>query len=291
MRIIHKIDIIFLLITSFVILFAGFLALYIFERIIIVPIILIAEFFYLNFALKKFYSRFKAVKEDFPEEWKDYIKERSSFYNNLDKKKKKQFEKDVKIFLSEVNIEGIKGEKIDFKTKLLIAAGIATVINGRPDWEIPLMDGIVVYPGSTFNNNYQVDKGNYAGQAPFHGPMILTRKSLEYSFGNLKDGFNVLYHELAHFFDWEDGRAEGLPFSRLLSGNIFPWKEVIYDEWKKAKKGKSFLGSYAGKNEAELFAVATEYFFENPNKLKKKAPKLYKILKDFYNLDTVNILK
>ena len=45
---------------------------------------------------------------------------------------------------------------------------------------------------------------------------------------------------------------------------------------------RSVLREYAATNEAELFAVATEFFFERPEALKKKHPKLYAVLVEVY---------
>ncbi len=42
----------------------------------------------------------------------------------------------------------------------------------------------------------------------------------------------------------------------------------------------------AGTNEAELFAVAVEAFFEQPNKLEKRDPELYSMLREYFNQDT-----
>ncbi|WP_262712940.1 zinc-dependent peptidase [Hymenobacter radiodurans] len=44
------------------------------------------------------------------------------------------------------------------------------------------------------------------------------------------------------------------------------------------RDGKSDINSYAGTNEAEFFAVVTEYFFEKPEKLQENHPELYQLL-------------
>ena len=126
--------------------------------------------------------------------------------------------------------------------------------------------------------------------ARVNSPLIISRESLEESFKNPGDGNNVIFHEVAHYFDMEDGRAEGIPSYRLLSGTLNPWKRAISKEWKKALRGRSFLRPYAGTNEAELFAVAAEFFFENPGVMKRKNPELYNLLKEFFNIDTAAVI-
>jgi Mlc titration factor MtfA (ptsG expression regulator) len=51
------------------------------------------------------------------------------------------------------------------------------------------------------------------------------------------------------------------------------------------KGGETVMNSYAGSNQAEFFAVATECFFEKPKYLCEKHPHLYAALKQFYRQD------
>jgi Mlc titration factor MtfA (ptsG expression regulator) len=43
-------------------------------------------------------------------------------------------------------------------------------------------------------------------------------------------------------------------------------------------KNKSDINPYGATNEAEFFAVVSEYFFERPDLLQEKHPELYEIL-------------
>ena len=51
------------------------------------------------------------------------------------------------------------------------------------------------------------------------------------------------------------------------------------------KNHKTFIDDYGASSPAEFFAVLTEVFFEKPEILHKKHPRLYKILSDFYQQD------
>ena len=57
-------------------------------------------------------------------------------------------------------------QPVSWQTRLLVAAGAAAMLHGRPEWEPPLADGVTVYPGYSFDRNYRAGKGNIAGQAP-----------------------------------------------------------------------------------------------------------------------------
>lgn len=290
MQVIYKVDIIFILIYSFIILITGLFLFLSSTNLLFLVLTVIGEMVYLFFVLKSPYRRHKALKEAFPEEWRNFLEKRCRFYRCLDKEGKKHFEQDMQIFLSDFSIEGIRRQRIDEKTGLLVAAGFATLLFGRPYWEPPIKDGVIVYPGKSFSQDYRIGRGTLAGQASVNSPLIVTQESLEESFKDADDGYNVIFHELAHYFDLEDGRAEGIPSTRMLAQKLKPWKNAISREWKKALSGRSFLRPYAGKSEAELFAVATEFFFENPGVMKRKNLELYNVLKDFYNIDPASII-
>lgn len=291
MKIIYKIDVLFISIYSALILVVGTTFTLASQNVVFIAITLAAEILYLFFALKGPYKRYRALEQPIPEEWEQILNKCSSFYRSLDGEARLRFERDVKIFLSDFSVEGIRRQSVDIKTKLLVAAGFAALLHGRPEWEPPIKDGVLVYPGDRFSKDYQIGKGIRAGQASINSPLILTEGSLRHSFGNPEDGYNVIYHELAHYFDLENGSAEGIPSTRMKPDQLNRWNTIIHKEWKKALEGRSFLGSYAGTNEAETFAVAVEFFFENPHIMNARNPELYQALRDFFNIDTLKIIK
>jgi Mlc titration factor MtfA (ptsG expression regulator) len=290
MQIIYKIDILFTAIYSLLIILVGTAVTIASKNLVFIPVTLAVEIIYLCFVLRRPFLRYRALKKTMPEEWKTILNTCSLFYRNLDKEGKERFERDIRIFLACFPVEGIRRQKVDIKIKLLVASGFAALLHGRPDWEPPIKDGVIVYPGERFTRDYVLGKGNRAGQASINSPLIVTEESLKESFRRPDDGYNVIYHELAHYFDLEDGVAEGIPASRLLPGKLFRWKTIIHGEWRKALHGHSFLGTYAGTNEAEAFAVAVEYFYENPRVMYANNPQLYNALKDFFNVDTLVIM-
>lgn len=291
MQVIYKVDVVFRVIYSLLISMLGLVLFFLSGKWPILPLSVLAILAYLYMASRKNLKRYRAARQPFPREWRDILERCSAFYNHLDPGEKRRFEQDIRIFLSDFSIQGIRGQEVDQKTRLLIAAGAATLLHGRPAWEPPIKDGVLVYPGDRFDRDYQPGRGWQAGQASRGGPLIVTRGSLQHSFRESHDGYNVILHELAHYFDLEDGQADGIPGMGMSSENIAAWRTIMAREWGRAQQGRSFLDPYAGVNEAEFFAVATEFFFERPGEMRQKAPDLYEALRDFYNLDTERIFK
>ncbi len=286
MKVAYKNELVFKLIYFVLIVLTGlFLSIYSSDILIGIGSVFVV-LLYVVTAFKKETKRLKAVRRDFPEEWRKILVKYSKFYNFLGETGKRIFEKDILIFLSENSVRSIRGEETDNKTKILVAVGVATILHGRHEWEPPFTDGVVVYPGETFDPEYNLFKGQIAGMAGERRPLLVTEKILEKSFRDPGDGYNSLIHEIAHYFDFENPLLSGVP---LISGDregVKKWIGIMEKERLKVNKGKSFLRQYAGTNEAEFFAVATEYFFERPYEMVNKNPELYKILREFYNLDT-----
>ena len=107
----------------------------------------------------------------------------------------------------------------------------------------------------------------------------------------MENGQNVVFHEFAHQLDQEDSSSDGAPILDRRS-NYISWARVLGKEYKKLQQDMvankmTLLDQYGATDEAEFFAVATECFFEKPIQMKKKHPKLYKELKNFYKQDPI----
>jgi Mlc titration factor MtfA (ptsG expression regulator) len=61
--------------------------------------------------------------------------------------------------------------------------------------------------------------------------------------------------------------------------------QLVREEMRRAKAGRGILSGYAGTAPAELFAVATEQFFERPARLKRHHAELFDAMMAFYNID------
>jgi len=127
------------------------------------------------------------------------------------------------------------------------------------------------------------------GESWLSGTVVLAWDDVRHGIRNTDDGQDVVLHEFAHQLDQESGAGNGAP---ILHGrtSYASWARVLGQEYQELKKRskkfkKTLMDKYGATNPAEFFAVATETFFEKPEKMKEKHPELYEELKKYYNLD------
>ncbi|HEY9593855.1 MAG TPA: M90 family metallopeptidase [Spirochaetia bacterium] len=134
---------------------------------------------------------------------------------------------------------------------------------------------------------HEWDEDN-SGESWDTGPVLLSWKDVEAS--GWGDGYNVIIHEAAHRLDLLDGDVNGRP---SLHAGMDPaaWSRIFseaFDNLKhRARRGKKRLriDPYAIEDDGEFFAVASEYFFEQPDVLNAEYPLVYGQLAAFYRQD------
>ena len=105
----------------------------------------------------------------------------------------------------------------------------------------------------------------------------------------LDGGRNVELHEFAHQLDQETGHANGAPQLGSRASRD-QWLQVFSQEFallqQRAEAGEaSLLSDYGATSPAEFFAVASEVFFELPQRMAVEHPALYRELRRFYCID------
>ncbi|MEQ9317913.1 MAG: zinc-dependent peptidase [Polyangiaceae bacterium] len=239
---------------------------------------------YYLLSTRRYRQRRRLLAESFSDDDRKVLADRVRFYRRLEGEAKRRFEDDVRIFLAEQVIVGAGDHEVDRTTELLIAASAAMLTNGTPEVEWPRMRDIVVYP-QAFDDDYHLSEdARVAGQVHLRGPIILSARDLKLGFRN-EEGHNVGLHELAHVIDMEDGHADGVPVDAAFTATA-PWVTVVSDRLRRLRRGKSSpLRDYGAINEAELFAVAVEAFFEKPDELARRDGELFALLRDYFNQD------
>ncbi len=222
-----------------------------------------------------------------PSGTKQILTDNVAFYNNLDDKDKLLFEARIKDFLANTTIRGV-GVEVEDLDRILIASGAIMLIFSFPDWKYNNISEVLLYKGM-FNKEYSTDGADrnvlgMVGDGAMHREMILSQQSLRASFKNPTNGENTAIHEFAHLIDKADGTADGIPEYLLTKQQVHPWIKLVHDTITEMKAhSHSDINIYGATNDAEFFAVISEYFFERPNKLKEHHPELYTMLEVMFH--------
>ncbi|MBB3205218.1 hypothetical protein FHS27_001018 [Rhodopirellula rubra] len=245
------------------------------------------------FMRRKTRRRFAVIAQPFPGVWEATLESQVEYFRKLSPDQQERFRNLVKVFLDEVVITGIR-TNVDEATRTLVAASAVIPILGFDDFEYSGLGEVLIYPGS-FDDQYQTNSSADArtlgmvGVSHLSGVMILSKPSLVSGFANMSDKRNVGIHEFAHLVDKEDGDVDGVP-PTADAETYEPWVRWVGDELRREVGNGEHIDDYAYTNEAEYFAVLSEYFFEAPAVLEKKNPKLYELMKKMYHQNPKRIL-
>lgn len=200
------------------------------------------------------------------------------------------------IFLHEKVFEGADGLELTDGMREVVALQaclpIANLgIQWYDDWKT-----IVIVPDVFIEEHREFDRAGVAhewdedqsGESWDFGPVVLSWKDIEAS--GWGDGYNVIIHEAAHRLDLLDGEMNGRP---ELHDGMSPgeWLNVFsaaFEDLRRraARKRRTLrIDPYAIEDDAEFFAVSSEYFFEQPEVLNGEYPDVYRLLRDFYRQD------
>lgn len=230
-------------------------------------------------------ARRQILDAPFPASWRRVLEDRVRFYRKLDDAGRARFESNLRRIYADYRIESVGGVEIDDDLVVLALAGGAVLIQFMPGFPLPAVRDIILYPDA-FDDEYDVQSdANIAGMVHRRGPILFSARSLRQGWKHDRNGHNVSIHEWAHVLDWADGFADGVPG---LGSATDEWDALIKEALTKVRKDKSRLRDYGGTNQAELFAVAVEAFYEKPRALKKSHAELYDALVEYFGYDPLS---
>lgn len=249
------------------------------QNLIIFSLFAIALFAFLFRLSAK--NRGKKFIEELPGEYKILLLQNVVFYNKLSEQYKLLFELRVQHFLSSIRITGV-GTEVEPLDRVLIGASAIIPIFSFPDWEYTNLHEVLLYP-ETFNEQFEQTGSDrpvmgMVGNGPMNDIMILSKHALREGFSNKTDKNNTALHEFIHLIDKTDGDTDGIPEVFLQHQYILPWVEMMRKNIKDIVQDISDINPYGATNQAEFFAVVSEYFFERPDLMKRKHPELYNML-------------
>lgn len=214
------------------------------------------------------------------------LQEHVLFYQKLNESEKDRFARRVNRFLLKVKVTGVNTTVEDLD-RVLIGASAVIPIFRFPDWEYTNIKEILLYPDS-FDNEFRQEGAHrntlgMVGTGALNSLMLLSQHALREGFSNKTDKNNTAIHEFVHLIDKTDGDTDGIPALLLQHQCTIPWINLMHKNIQAIQKGKSDINPYGATNNAEFFAVASEYFFERPMLLKTKHPQLYEMLNNMFH--------
>jgi Mlc titration factor MtfA (ptsG expression regulator) len=211
------------------------------------------------------------------------------YYTQLSDIDKAYFEDKIEQFLDAVRVEGV-GLTVTDLDRLMVASSAVIPIFRFKDWSYRNVTNVLLYP-DTFDEDYQYEATEgrnimgMVGTGYMNGQMILSRNALVKGFSASGGKENTGIHEFVHLIDKSDGATDGIPESFLPYQYVKPWMRMMHQEIDKIEAGHSDINPYATTNEAEFFAVVSEYFFEKPDQFQIKHPELYDMLSKIFSQD------
>ena len=252
-----------------------------------IPLSLASAFLVFFGMTRKIRRRRRILAQPFPVEWEEVLQREVVFFRALDTEEQARFRRDLQVFIGEKLITGI-GFDLDTTTRVLTAASAVIPIFGFPEWEWNQISEVLVYP-DRFDRSFAFEgKGQrytlgMVGTGALNRLMVLSKPDLLHGFRNSADKRNVGVHEFAHLVDKSDGTIDGLPGIGLDRATVGPWIELVRRKMEEMRRKDSDINPYGLTNEAEFFAVASEYFFERPGLMERKHPDLYALLSRVFN--------
>jgi MtfA peptidase len=229
----------------------------------------------------KFLRKKKMVTNASPALLEKILDAEVPFYRKLDSTGKNEFEQRVNHFLATTKITGVRTEVEDIDRVLIAASGIIPIFHFK-GWEYHNLNEVLLYPESFDHEYKQEGEGRnilgMVGTGAMNHVMILSKHELRQAFINETGKSNTAIHEFVHLLDKSDGDIDGLPEALVDKRYIKPWLQLMRQGIEDIYNDRSDINPYAASNEAEFFAVVSEYFFERPDLLKQQHPQLYELL-------------
>lgn len=249
------------------------------------------------FGIFKRWHRRSVQERPFPDEWRAIMEENVAMVETLTPEERDELERLMLVFLDEKRFEGAGGIEVTDEMKVTIAAQACFLLLHRDTDIYPALESIVVYPTAYKAKKVEAlasgvvveNEQMRLGESWHQGLVILAWDAVKAGTRNADDGRNVVLHEFAHQLDQEDGSADGAPDLDSRESRK-SWAEVLGAEYADLREHvhvgrESDIDEYGATNPAEFFAVVTEMFFEQGQRLKEHHPQLYERFASFYRQD------
>jgi Mlc titration factor MtfA (ptsG expression regulator) len=229
----------------------------------------------------------KVLQQPLRRDRKQWLHDHVAAYRKLDLALQLRLEQVVAVMLARCHWEGCEGLVLCDEMCTRIAGHAAVMLLGAEDYYFDSVAAILVFPG-IIRRRDSSRRSPTVGEAWQNGGVVLSWPEVQ-RIGTDSTKHNVVVHEFAHHLDGRDGEMGGsIPFSS--NADQVRWAQVAAMEYSRLvddvrhHRGSVF-DPYGATNEAEFFAVASEAFFEQPNRMEKHHQDLFELMTTFYQVD------
>ncbi|MFZ5466094.1 MAG: zinc-dependent peptidase [Pseudomonadota bacterium] len=196
------------------------------------------------------------------------------------------------LFLHHTPFTPIDGLELTPAMRVRIAALACLPALNLEEDALNMIVRVIVYPDAFVPEIEEVDEAGVVhrrrevrgGEAWGSGPLVLSWGDVEAS--GHGDGYNVVIHEVAHVLDMGNGAPNGfppLPPGMSARGWSVAFGAAFEDLNQRLDHGgEPPIDPYAAEAPEEFFAVASEYFFEQPEVLRAAFPAVFAQLEAYY---------
>jgi len=210
-----------------------------------------------------------------PDAWRHVLEREFPYFRKLNAGQRVKLVADVRVFAAK-DFVGLDDFVVDDRVRVHVSATAALLVAGLDIGLFAHVRRIEMCEARYLDEHGNIAEGHYVYATPASGPVgvlhLAWRSVLD---GHARpDGAHVGIHELAHALDHALGE-------RLLQ------QHERCDAWRQSLSGMPLSGGLvvADVEGPELFAVASELFFERPMTLMRIDPALFFALVDIYQLD------
>lgn len=230
----------------------------------------------------------------FPPRWLEILEENVPLYRRLPVDLRERLQDRIIHFVDGKRWKHCGGlESVTDEMKVTIAGQACFLLLGRsPTLDFAKVLYIMVYPSAS-QDGPEGESSLPPEDAWPSSSVLLAWDEVKKTARDLRDERNEVLHEFARQLDLESGRRDGQPvltdkcqhtaWARVMSPSFFAAETI--------RSGDALSGPLAAGDPGEVFAAATELFFEMPDHLQQRHPAIYGLLRDFFKLDPARWLK
>ncbi len=247
----------------------------------------VIESIYVYVFNKPIFVHLYLVKKKLPKKKKEFLIENILFYNKLSDKYKSYFEHRLTKFIRTYDFVERDGFELTPEAKVLIASSYVKLTFGMRKYLTTTFNKIVVYPNSFYSIiTKQYHKGEFN---PAFKMIVFSWEDFLLGDAINNDNLNLGIHEFTHALTFHGRKSKDVSARIFYSVFTEITNFINSKENFEAIKESNYFREYALTNKLEFVAVIMEHFFETPDDLQKKFPKLYKRIEVMLNYKSIKL--